>query len=265
MQYKGGLLFGFSLLLALCLMSVLASSAFEADGGTTGVNLSEKPGTISVNGNGIVYTEPDIAKITVGVITEAGTSTQAMADNANKMDSVVNSVKGKGIPAKDIKTATISVEPEYASENPPPASLSYPVPAKQNISGYKATNTITVTIRDLTLAGAVIDAASAAGSNEIQGVSFQLSDELQSRVYDDALKKAIADGTDKAQTIATAAGITGYKLKSISESGSRSPVYAYEGMGGAAMAKAASAPTPVSAGQTKVEATVSMTYIFVPQ
>lgn len=267
MQYKGGFLFGGSVLVALCLMSVLACGAFEAAGGTgtTGENLSQKMGTIDVNGNGIVYTEPNIAKITVGVITESGTSQQAMADNANKMDGVVNAVKGIGIPARDIKTATISVEPEYASENPPPAAHSYPVPAKQNITGYKATNTIIVTIRDLTRAGAVIDAASGAGSNEVQGVTFQLSDELQSPVYNEALQKAIADGTDKARTIANAAGIASYKLKSISESGYRSPVYAYEGLGGPAMAKAAAVSTPVSAGQAKVEASVSMTYIFVPQ
>lgn len=265
MKYHGGFLFGCSVLCALFILSVFAGVASGADDGMNGGNLSEKMGTISVNGNGIVYADPDIAKITVGVITESGTSTQAMADNANKMDGVVKAVKGLGISDRDIQTATLSVEPEYASENPPPSTMSYPVPAKQNISGYKATNTVTVTVRDLSRAGAVIDAASSAGSNEIQGVTFMLSDERQSQIYQEALQKAIIDAAAKARNISAAAGVTDYKLKSISESGARYPVQSYEMAGGAMMAKAAAAPTPVSAGQLKVEAGVSMTYTFVPQ
>ena len=265
MNYKSGLLFCSSVLCALWLLAAMTGIASGADDNMNNGNLSEKIGTIEVNGNGIVYAEPDIAKVTIGVITEASTSTQAMANNANKMTGAVSAIKSVGIPAKDIQTATISVEPEYASENPSNSGMIYPPPAKQNITGYKATNTVTVTVRDLSKAGAVIDAAGSAGSNEIRGVTFMLSDELQSRVYQEALQKAIMDGAAKAKNISTAAGIADYKLKSISESGSRFPVYSYEGAGGAMMAKAAAAPTPVSAGEAKVEASVSMKYTFVPQ
>ncbi|WP_231844926.1 SIMPL domain-containing protein [Methanocella arvoryzae] len=255
------------MLCALFLISLTAGSAYAADGtdDDTDGNLSEKAGTINVNGHGTVYSEPDVAKVTIGVITEAATSTQAMADNANKMSSVVAGIKSVGIPDRDIQTATISVEPEYASENPSNSAMIYPPPAKQNITGYKATNTVTVTVRDLSKVGGVIDAATSAGSNEIQGVTFMLSDERQSRVYQEALQKAIMDGAAKAKNISSAAGITDYKLKSVSESGPGYPVYSYEGAGGAMMARAAAAPTPVSTGEIKVEASVSMRYTFVPR
>ena len=266
MQFKEGFLFGCGALLALCILLFVAGNTFAAGGAA--INLSEYSGTISVTGNGYVYAEPDIAKITIGVITEAGTSTQAMTDNANKMDEVVKAIKRLGIADKDIQTSRVSVEPEYASEVPKDSAVSsyyYPYPAKQNITGYKATNTVTLTVRDLSKVGPAIDAAGNAGSNTIQGVTFLLSDERQSAAYTEALEKVVADGSGKAKTMATAAGVDNYKLKTLSESGGYYPVYSDNYYAGADMAKATAASTPISAGQAKVQATVSMNYVFMPQ
>lgn len=248
------ILLGCGTLLALCLAVAVAA-------GPAGASTGNYNGTIDVTGKGYVYADPDIAKITVGVITEGASSTQALGDNADRMSAVVGAVKGLGIPDKDIKTAGVSLEPEYASENRP--STSY-VQARQNISGYKATNTVTVTVRDLSKVGPAVDAAGSAGSNEIQGVSFQLSEDSQAAAYGEALQKAIADGTDKARAMAGAAGVSGYRLKTLSESGTHYPVYAENFAAGGGMAKAAAAPTPVSPGHAKVEATVSMVYEFIP-
>lgn len=266
MQLKDGFLFGCGTLLALCIILILAGNTFAAGGTTTtGVNLSEYSGTISVTGTGYVYAEPDVAKITIGVITEAGTSTQAMADNANKMDEVVRAVRSLGIAEKDIQTSRVSVEPEYASEDVSPYSSCYYYPAKQNITGYKATNTVTVKVRDISKVGQAIDAATSAGSNTVQGVTFLLSDERQAQAYDEALQKAVTDGSSRADTIATAAGVSDYKLKSLSESGGYYPMYSDNVMVGDAMEKATAVTTPISAGQAKVQATVSMCYVFIPQ
>jgi uncharacterized protein YggE len=265
MHLKDGFLFSCGMLLALCIILIVAGNSFAAGGATTtGVNLSEYSGTICVSGNGYVYADPDIAKITIGVITEASTSTQAMADNANKMDGVVRAIRSLGIAEKDIQTSRVSVEPEYASENTSTYS-SYYYPAKQNIIGYKATNTVTVTVRDISRVGQAIDAANNAGSNTIQGVTFLLSDERQAQAYNEALQKAIKDGSTKANTMATAAGVSGYKLKSLSESGGYYPMYSDNVLAGEALERATAVTTPVSAGQAKVQATVSMNYVFIPQ
>jgi hypothetical protein len=116
MKFKDGFLFGCGVLLVAFIILFIVGNSFATSGSSTGVNLSEYTGTINTNGNGYVYVQPDIAKITVGVITESSSSTQAMADNANQMDQVVKAVKKAGIADKDIQTSRVSVEPEYASE-----------------------------------------------------------------------------------------------------------------------------------------------------
>ncbi len=263
MKFKDGFLFGCGVLLAAFIILFIVGNTFAASGSSTGVNLSEYTGTINANGNGYVYVEPDIAKITVGVVTEASTSTQAMADNANQMDQVVKAIKKAGIADRDIQTSRVSVEPEYASEVRDYVS-SYYYPAKQNISGYKATNTMTITVRDTSKLGPVIDAAYNSGSNEIRGVVFMLSEDLQAQVYKQALQAAVLEATDKAKTMATAAGVTDYKLKTLTESGAYYPVY-YDSYATNGITKSEAAPTPVSPGEQKVQATVSMTYVFIPQ
>ncbi|WP_424359786.1 SIMPL domain-containing protein [Methanocella sp. MCL-LM] len=265
MKLKDGFLFGCGALLAVFCILFLAGNTFAAGGSSTGVNLSEYSGAICVTGTGYVYAEPDIAKITIGVITEAGTSTQAMDDNANRMDEVVKAIKRLGIADKDIQTSRVSVEPQYASEYPVSYSSYYPYTSRQNITGYKATNTVCVTLRDLSKVGPAIDAANDAGSNTIQGVTFLLSEERQSAAYTEALEKAVADGSGKAKTMATAAGVENYKLKTLSESGGYYPIYSDNYYAGAEMAKATGASTPISAGQAKVQATVSMNYVFMPR
>jgi len=264
MQFKNGFLFVCGGLLALCIVFIVSANTFAVGGSSNSVNLSEYTGTIAADGNGYVYADPDIAMVTVGVVTEGSTSTQAMADNANKMDAVVKTIKGLGVADKDIQTSQVSVQPKYTTTYPGYASANIPVTVTQNISGYTATNTVTVTVRDLSKTGPVVDAAYNSGSNQIQGVTFSLSDDLQSKVYNEALQKAIADGTGKAKTMATAAGVTDYKLKTISESGSYYPV-AFNGLSTSGMADKAVAPTTISPGQAKVQASVSLTYVFVPQ
>lgn len=266
MQFKDGFLFGCGALLVLAVVLLIAGNTFAASGSTTGLNLSEYTGTLNVNGNGYVYADPDIAKISVGVVTEASTASQAMADNAERMDQVVKAVKKLGIADKDIQTSRVSVEPEYANVvKDPSATYYYPVQAQQNISGYKATNTIIVTVRDITKVSQAIDAAGNSGSNQIQGVTFQLSDESQAKAYNEALQKAVTDGSSKAGTMASAAGVSGYKLKTVSESGYYYPVYSDNVLAADSVRSAAAVATPISTGQAKVQASVSMTYVFLPQ
>lgn len=265
MQIKNGFLFVCGGFLAIAAILLVVGNSFAAGGTTSGVNLSEYQGTISVTGNGYVYVTPDLAQVSISVVTEDATSTKAMADNANAMDKVIRAVKQLGIADKDIKTSQISLQPKYSYDYPDARSTYYPTPLRQNITGYTATNTLTITIRDLSKVGQVIDAAYNAGSNEINGVTFMLSEDLQSVTYKQALEKAVRDGSGRAGTIATAAGIGGIKLKTISESSPYFPVY-YESFS-RSDAKAASsvAPTTVSPGEQKVSATVSMTYVYLPQ
>jgi uncharacterized protein YggE len=233
-----------------------------------------------VTGNGYVYADPDLAKVTIGVTTEATTSSKAMSDNADAMSSVVAAIKRLGIPEKDIKTSTVSLQPKYEYQYPtaaapsatgmdkavpPTPTISPPTSLSTRIVGYTAVNTVTVTIRDMSLVGKVIDEGYSGGANNINGVTFLLSDEKGATVYKEALKQAVAEAKDKANVLATAAGVTDIKLKTITENGQYYPL-AYDVMErGSGVAMAASAPTPISPGQNKVTATVGLTYVYVPQ
>ncbi len=256
MELKRGLMFGFGIFLALAAVFAIAGHA-AADDSPLSTDKTVKERTITVTGTGAVYATPDIAKFSTGVVTEADTSTDAMQKNAVLMDKVVSAIKGAGIPDKDIKTGRVTLEPVYNYYSQPQGATEKP-----KIVGYRATNTVTVTIRDMSRIGTTVDAATTAGANQVNGVSFELSDDYAKSVYKDALTKAVSDGADKAKAIAGAAGTGSITLKSISESGQYYPQPVYYDMAPRAMAAGASATTPVSPGEQKVQATVSMVYTF---
>ncbi len=144
------------------------------------------------------------------------------------MDTVVNAIKSSGIPANDIRTSGVTLEPVYNYNSEPQGATDKP-----KIVGYRATNTVTVKVKDLSKIGSTIDAANNAGANRVNGVSFELSDELAADMYKQALTKAVSDGSDKAKTISSAAGVSNLTLKSISESGTYYPQPAFVEFGGA--------------------------------
>lgn len=278
MGFKQGFLFACGALFALAAI-IMIIGCTTAQNTPPGINTSLYSGTISVTASGDVYAEPDLARVTIGVVTEAATSTEAMNDNAEAMSKVIDAIKGLGIDEKDIRTSTVSLQPKYEYQYPtsarspdspdkavpPMPSPTPPTSLSTKIVGYTATNTVTVTVRDLSKVGKVIDEGYSGGANQIQGVSFMLSDEKGADVYKDALKKAVAEAKDKASVIADAAGISDYKLKTISENSQYIPL-AYDTMGrSAAAGMAAMAPTPISPGQNKVTANVALTYVYIPQ
>ncbi len=276
MGFRHGFLFAGGALFALAALFIIVGSTMAQNAAAQPLNTSLYSGTLSVQGTGYVYADPDLAKVTVGVTTEATTSTQAMADNANAMSQVISAIKALGIPASDIRTSTVSLQPKYSYEYPTAydtvasgkaagsgaISPSPPTALTTKIVGYTATTTVTVTVRDMSLVGKVIDEGYAGGANQVQGVTFLLSDEKGATVYKEALKQAVAEAKGKATVLAEAAGVGEIKLKTVSESGQYYPV-AYDAMEARA-AGVASVPTPISPGQNKVSATVSLTYVYVP-
>jgi uncharacterized protein len=277
MRFRQGFLFVCGALFVLAAIFLIIGNT-TAQNAPSKINMSEYCGTITVTGSGDVYAEPDLARVTIGVTTEATTSTKAMGDNADAMSKVIDAIKRLGIPEKDIKTSTVSLQPKYEYQYPtttsyptgsdkavPPTPTSTPPTSlSTRIVGYTAVNTVTVTVRDMSLVGKVIDEGYNGGANNINGVTFLLSDEKGATVYKEALKKAVAEAKDKAGVLATAAGISDYRLKTVSENGQYYPV-AYDAMERSAASGMAVAPTPISPGQNKVTATVGLTYVYVPQ
>jgi uncharacterized protein YggE len=207
------------------------------------------PAMIAVTGEATISAAPDLAQIDGGVTSEAKTAREASDANNTAMGKVLAALQGAGIDQKDYRTSRLSLQPESA---PNRSGASPPT-----IIGYRASNRVTVRLRDVSKLANLIDAMVTAGANDIGGISFKVSN--ASKLLDDAREQAIADARRKAEIYARAAGVTLGAPLSISEEGNAAPV-PYRRMA-AGMALAA---TPVAAGEETLQVTVSVSWAIKP-
>jgi hypothetical protein len=203
------------------------------------------PPAISVTGEAHISVPPDLASVDAGVATDAKSAREASEANNTAMAKVLAALKAANVDAKDIQTSRLSLQPQYA----PNRSGSSP------IVGYRASNRVTVRIRDVGKVAGVIDTLVGAGANDIGNVFFEVSQ--ASKLLDEAREKAVADALRKAEIYAKAAGVTLGVPLSISEEGAPQPVYRAKMMQGAPMA---AAPTPIAQGEETLSVSVSVTW-----
>lgn len=217
--------------------------------------LTETQNTITVSGTGTIYAKPDLALVSLSVITEAKTVAKAMADNTEKMNAIIGFVKEKGVEDKDLKTTNFNIYPRYEYENKD-CSLYYCPPGKRVLTGYTINQSLEVKMRDMEKIGEIIEGATTAGANEVGNLQFTIDnqDELKKQAREDAIEKAKA----KAKELAKLLGVRLVRINSFSES-SVLPYYfnAKEAMG---LGGAAPAAPQIETGENKIEVTVSITY-----
>ena len=200
------------------------------------------PPAISVTGEANVSVAPDQVQIDGGVTSDAKTAREASDANNAAMGKVLLALKGAGIEEKDYQTSRLSLQPQFAT----PSKASE---RAQGILSFRASNRVTVKIRDVTKVANVIDVLVSAGANEIGGIHFTVTQ--ASKVLDEAREKAIADARRKAEIYAKAAGVTLGEPISISEEGA--PVPVFRGKVAAPMAAGA----PVAQGEEMLFAVVT--------
>jgi uncharacterized protein YggE len=210
------------------------------------------PAAISVSGEASVSVAPDLAQVDGGVTSEAKTAREASDANNAAMGKVLLALKGAGIDEKDYQTSRLSLQPQYAQ--PTPGRTVAP-----QISGYRASNRVTIKVRDVTKVAAVIDTLVGAGANEVGGINFIVTQ--ASKALDEARAKAVADARRKAEIYAKAAGVTLGEPLSISEEGAAPPVVFRSKM---AAPMAANAPTPVAPGEEQLSITVNVSWAIKP-
>jgi hypothetical protein len=220
--------------LAIALLSAPALAQTPAD----------FPAAISVTGEAQISVPPDLATIDAGVATDARTAREASDANNAAMAKVLQALKAASIDEKDYQTSRLSLQPQYATSR-----SSGPSP----ITGYRASNRVTVKIRDVTKVANVIDVLVGAGANDVGNIAFSVSQ--ASKLLDDARTQAIADAHRKAEIYAKAAGVTLGAPLSISEEGAPRPVFR-----GKMMAGMAAAPTPIAQGEETLSISVSVTW-----
>ncbi|HKR89014.1 MAG TPA: SIMPL domain-containing protein [Phenylobacterium sp.] len=237
-----------ALSLALVLGTGAAPAAFaQAAPGPGAADAVFRATTLGLGAYGETRLAPDIATISLGVMTEARTAQAAMQANAARMGEVLAALKRGGIAAKDIQTSQLSIEPQYAYEqNQPP-----------RLTGYRASNQVTVTVRDLTRLGTAVDATVSAGANQVGGISFGLADPTAAE--NAARELAVKALTAKADLYARATGHRVLRLVSLSEGAAFTPPQPVP-MVAMASARFKEADTQVSPGEIKVRVDVSGVY-----
>ena len=203
------------------------------------------PASITAVGNATVSVPPDLARVSFGVVTQSATAQDAATGNATRAAAVVSALQGLVRSNTNIKTISYSLSPVY---NNPPAGQS-PV-----IVGYTVTNTVEVTLFDLTQIGKVIDTAIQSGANRVQGISFDLQD--RNPVIAQALKTAATTARGQADAIAT-----GLKVQT------GAVLHASEGVNVSRPLLAVStvaSSTPVETGVVVVQASVTLEVAIVP-
>jgi uncharacterized protein len=202
------------------------------------------PAAISVTGEATVSVPPDLAQIDGGVTSEAKTAREASEANNAAMSKVLQALKTAGIAEKDIQTSRLSLQPQSAGAQ----YRSGP----SSITGYRASNRVTIRVRDITKVAGVIDTLVGAGANEIGGINFTVSQ--ASKLLDEAREQAVADARRKAEIYAKAAGVTLGAPLSISEEGNSAPVPYRR------MATGIAASAPVAQGEETLQITVSVSW-----
>jgi uncharacterized protein YggE len=205
------------------------------------------PAVISVTGGASVSVAPDLAQIDGGVTSEAKTAREASEANNAAMGKVLLALKGIGIEEKDFQTSRLSLQPQSAPNHPGGASA---------IVGYRASNRVTIRLRDVTKIANVLDTIVAAGANDVGGINFMVAN--ASKLLDEAREQAIGDARRKAEIYAKAAGVTLGAPLSIAEESSPGPLPFRR------MAAAMAAAVPVAQGEETLQVTVAVSWAIQP-
>jgi uncharacterized protein YggE len=200
--------------------------------------------TLRVNGHGEATAVPDIARVQIGVTTETATAQEALSQNTRQMNELVARVRELGVAAKDVATSGFSIGPRYARDG-------------HSIVGYQVANGVTVTIRDISKAGPLLDKVVSAGANQVSGISFDVSD--PTALLTEARKKAVADAHAKAEELAAGAGTRLGPVLTIEEGGGGPIPRPMRGMQ-VAYAASSAGPPPIEPGESTLDVDVTITY-----
>ena len=229
-----------TLRIVIAALIVLALAAFSGVGRPEAAESAgeEARGGITVTGAGSVTTVPDEAEFSLGITTKGRTAGTALAANSKRMRELIEALKAAGIAERDIQTRDVSVGSDYDETG--------------RSDDFVASNTVSVLIRDLDRAGAVLDAAAQAGANNVYGPSLTRSnrDGLEAK----ALEYSVANARKRAETLAEAAGVELGAVTAITES---DPTH--EGGWAMRAADVASSP-PIEKGAQEIQATVTLTF-----
>ncbi len=211
-------------------------------GGNTGIHVS---------GAGTASATPDIAVLSLGVEGQARTVAEANGIAADAIAAVLSVLRGSGVDDEDMETQHFSIQPQYSFDRNT---------GVQTLTGYRVTNSLVVTLRDLDAVGSIIDAAAAAGGDatRINSIGFRVEDGVA--LEEEARVLALADAVAKADLFAEATGVTRGKLVFITESSFQQFARAESALAFDGGFAASAAPTEILAGEFDVRVSVQAVF-----
>ncbi|MFP4395931.1 MAG: SIMPL domain-containing protein [Anaerolineales bacterium] len=237
-----------TILFILTLGAVLVASVGCAPpGGQTQSEEGDRR-TISVSGSGVISAAPDQVTLRLGVETTAETASEALSQNNDQMTDVINSLRDAGIPAEQIRTQTVRLNPRYETPPREPGQAE-----ERELVGYTARNIVVARTEDLDAIGQLLDTAVRAGANRIDGLRFEVDDSQD--LLNQARDAAWEDAEEKAQQLASLAGAELGDVLSIDES-TRTPRPVT--LESAEMERAAG--VPVEPGSEEVQVNLQVTW-----
>jgi uncharacterized protein YggE len=202
---------------------------------------------LDLTATGEVTRVPDVAIISAGVVSRAATASAAIQDAAGRMDRVLAALKRAGIEDRDIQTGSVSLNPEYR----------YPDNQSPQLTGYTASNTLTIRFRDIQSSGKILDALVSQGANQINGPNLTI--DKPDAALDEARANAVAIGRARAEAYARSLGMRLVRVVSVSENGGYAvppPAPPPVPM----MAAQSRAYTKIEPGEQKLQVSLAMTF-----
>lgn len=224
----------------------IALSAIAAPAMAAEVQIAATGPVVELTVTEAVEAEPDIVDVGAGVTTDAQSAVEAMQQNSQQMRAVVDRIKQLGIAENDIQTTGISLGAQY----------DYDQQRQQQVfRGYRASNRVNVTLRDIQRTGEVLDALVAAGATDLSGPNWSVDDDTQARSQ--ARSAAMETAQARAAEYARMAGYADTRLLEVSENASPSrpsPMYR------SAVAQESADAPPVQPGLVETSVTVTVKY-----
>lgn len=198
--------------LSIVVASGLAVAGLSACDATSGPTPGTSDGTrqVTVVGEGQVQGTPDTLTANVGMEAIAPDVTGAMNQSSERQQAVIDALVGSGVDRKDINTTQVSLQPQFGTDG-------------TVITGYRASNTIDVKIRDLNAASAALALIVSTGGDATRINSVNYSIEDDSQLIRDARARAFDDAKSRARQYADLSGLDLGKVVSISESAGAMP------------------------------------------
>ena len=212
------------------------------------------PSILTVSASGTVTAQPDMAVISFGVETSGKSLTDVHRKNSAVMQRVIDRLRGLKIEKERIQTTSFTVTPQYRQAGKPNTESSMMTP---EIIGYSVSNQLAVEVQELDKVATIIDESLASGANHFHGLHWVLRDEQPKRLS--ALQTAAGKAREKATALSQALKVKLVRVLNVSEGGHTVYPTPYMGRAMASM-ESAVADVPVSSGELKVEATVTLTY-----